>query len=353
MELTAEELQYYSRQMILSGWGNETQLKLKKSSVLVVGAGALGCAILQNLCRSGVGKITVCDFDTVSASNLQRQILFDKNDVGKKKVLIAKKKLQSINPNVDIESFDIRVNHENILTLMKKADVIVDGTDNFATKYLLNDACIVSGKPLVFGAIEGFSGQVSVFNYNEGATYRCLFPETPDKEHAVDCNTIGVTATLPQIIGNIQANEVIKIITGIGEVLSGRLLMVDMRSNNFMSVSYKLIPENRKVEIKPENYRKDVCAVVQIEALNADQISASDRLVDVRGEEEHKEFNIGGENIPLYRIDEAMEEFSKEKRIVTYCNGGLAAKQAALLISSKKNLKVYYLDSPLESFRKS
>ncbi|MBC7861605.1 MAG: HesA/MoeB/ThiF family protein, partial [Bacteroidia bacterium] len=195
MDLTKEEIQRYSRQLQLPGWGVETQLKLKTARILVIGAGALGCAVLQNLSLAGVGTLGIADDDIVSLTNLQRQVLFDVSDIGSSKAQTAKNKIEKLNPFVKVELFGERIFEGNVLSILKEYDVIVDGSDNFETKYLLNDACVILNKPLVSGSIEGFEGQVAVFNFMDGPTYRCLFPEQASKENTSDCNTIGVTTT--------------------------------------------------------------------------------------------------------------------------------------------------------------
>ncbi|MBC7864190.1 MAG: ThiF family adenylyltransferase, partial [Bacteroidia bacterium] len=224
------------------------------------------------------------------------------------------------------------------------------------TKYLLNDACVILNKPLVSGSIEGFEGQVAVFNFMDGPTYRCLFPEPPAKENTSDCNTIGVTTTLPLIVGNIQANEAVKIISGIGEVLSGKVLLVNMLNNSFVTLNVKTDQKNKNIATIEKRNDFTNCSKPEISGISFSEFSTKKNefwLLDVRNETEHAAFNIGGKNIPVYELDALMEELPTEEKILTYCNEGMVAKQAALLISRKKNLKVYYLNSPLSQLTNS
>jgi sulfur-carrier protein adenylyltransferase/sulfurtransferase len=353
--LSIEEKERYARQLQLPGWGEEAQLKIKAARVLVVGAGALGCAVLQNLARTGVGKLGIADADVISSTNLQRQVLFDERDIGKLKTETAKEKIQLMNAFVDVQLFSERITVHNVSEVFEGYDIIVDGSDNFETKYLLNDACVMLNKPLISGSIEQFEGQVSVFNYKDGPTYRCVFPEAPAKEFSTDCNTMGVTPSLPTLIGSHQANEVIKIITGIGETLSGKLLIINVLGNSFLQLNIFANPENKKISSLAEQDNIIVCDTADVEPVGNAALKTNEEywLLDVRPETEHAEFNIGGKNIPLYDLELHWEHIPAEKKVLTYCNGGTSAKQAAALISSKKNTKVYYLDVPLSSLRNS
>lgn len=215
-----------------------------------MGAGALGCAVLQNLALAGIGTLGIVDDDFISISNLQRQVLFTQEDIGVLKAENAKQKIKKLNSFVKVELFNERIVEGNVLTILNDFDIIVDGSDNFSTKYLLNDACVILDKPLVFGSIEAFEGQVSVFNFMNGPTYRCLFPFN-FSANSNDCNSIGVTTSLPLFIGNIQANEVVKIISGIGDVLSGKFLLANLLNNSFQLLHIqKNIENNNKNNLK-------------------------------------------------------------------------------------------------------
>jgi molybdopterin/thiamine biosynthesis adenylyltransferase/rhodanese-related sulfurtransferase len=354
--MTNEEQKRYNRHIILPEIGIEGQEKLKKSSVFVIGAGGLGCPVLLYLAAAGVGKIGIADFDVVDESNLQRQVLYTKEDIGLSKAEQAKKRLQLLNPFIKIEAHKIKISRENILELLKEYDIVVDGSDNFATRYLVNDACIILNKSLVFGSIFKFEGQVSVFNYKEGPTYRCLYPEPPKDGEVPNCSEIGVIGVLPGIVGTLQANEVIKIITGAGNVLSGKLLMFDALSMNFNSISFKATPENRNIKelIDYEVF----CGVAET---NTNQISAKElklkmekentfQLIDVRNEEEFERFNIGGKLIPLSELEGRINEILLDAEVVLICQSGKRSEKAAEILKKYKFSKLYNLTGGLNSW---
>jgi molybdopterin/thiamine biosynthesis adenylyltransferase len=253
-KLSDRELRRYQRQIILPDIGEEGQLKLKQASVLVIGVGGLGTPILQYLSAGGVGHIGIADNDMVSESNLQRQILFGSNDLGKLKSIIARDRLSALNPDVDFDIYNLRINTDNILDIIKDYDLVFDATDNFATRYLINDACIITGKPMVYGAIFKFEGQVSVFNYEEGPTLRCLFPSPPVEGSYLPPEESGLLGILPGMIGCYQASEAIKIITGYGEILSGSMLSVNIKANSFHSFNIPVVEKNRKISRLQEKY---------------------------------------------------------------------------------------------------
>lgn len=226
-ELTKGELHRYRCHLTLPGFGSEGQELLKASSVLVVGAGGLGCPALQYLAAAGVGTLGIVDDDRISRSNLQRQILYTEAEIGRLKAETAARRLRAMNSTIRCEVYSSRFTAENAFDLVRGYDVVVDGSDNFATRYLINDACVLTEKPFVYGALYTLQGQASVFNYQSGPTYRCLFPEPPDPRNTPNCSEVGVIGVLPGMIGIIQATEVIKIVTGIGQPLSGKLLLLD------------------------------------------------------------------------------------------------------------------------------
>lgn len=232
--LNQNEIEKYSRQIILEDIGEEGQLKLKKAKVLVVGAGGLGCPVLQYLTAAGVGNIGIVDFDLVDVSNLHRQVLYNEKDIDKPKVDVAAGKLRKQNSNINIVAYNVRLESHNVNSLLHKYEIIVDCTDNFESRYLIDNYCDNYGKPMVYGSVHRFQGQVSVFNYysedSDPPRYRCLYPKPPEPGSGLDCSEGGVLGVLPGIIGMMQAAEVIKIITGIGKVLSGKLLCFDMKS---------------------------------------------------------------------------------------------------------------------------
>ncbi|HTA26541.1 MAG TPA: HesA/MoeB/ThiF family protein, partial [Bacteroidia bacterium] len=283
------------------------------------------------------------DFDVIEVSNLQRQVIYDMNDVGKNKAFVASQKLKAFNPLINIISIGKGLDKSNALSILTDYDVIVDATDNFETRYLINDACVILNKPFVFASILGFEGQVSIFNYKDGPTYRCLYPEPP--ENAPNCNENGVIGALAGTIGSIQANEVLKIISGVGETLSGSLLIVNLLANRFTKVQITAIPENKK--IKSLGHYKITCnndEIVFIPKSNfAEKFSQIPHLsIDVSDEHEFAPIEDGAKNIPLYEI----EGYNFENTItpiVLYCKSGLRSKQAAMILSRKGIKNIFCL----------
>ncbi|MFO8098966.1 MAG: molybdopterin-synthase adenylyltransferase MoeB [Salinibacter sp.] len=242
-DLSPEELQRYSRHLTLPEFGRKGQEKLKNSSVLLVGAGGLGSPAATYLAAAGIGRIGLVDFDTVEASNLQRQILYGTSDVGRPKLEAASERLEDLNPHVDIERHEVRLTSDNALDIIDDYDVVADGTDNFPTRYLVNDACVMTGTPNVYASIFRFEGQVSVFATEDGPCYRCLYEEPPPPGLVPSCAEGGVLGILPGLIGTLQATEVIKLLTGMGEPLIGRLLMVETLEMNFRTVNVPTNPD--------------------------------------------------------------------------------------------------------------
>lgn len=252
--LSDKELRRYKRQIILPGIGKEGQLKLKHSRVLVIGVGGLGTPILQYLSAGGVGHIGIVDHDKVDESNLQRQILFGSRDLGKLKAIIAKERLSALNPDVEFKICNLRMNPENVFKIISDYDLIFDCTDNFSTRYLINDACIIADKTWIYGGIYSFEGQVSVFNYKGGPTFRCLFPDPPPVGSYMTAEESGLLGILPGMIGCLQASEAIKIITGYGDILSGKLLTNNIKTNSFRTYEIPLIRKNRDITQLKDTY---------------------------------------------------------------------------------------------------
>ena len=247
--LTPREIRRYSKQIMIAGIGITGQEKLKKSRVLVIGAGGLGCSVLQYLTVAGLGKIAIAEFDIVDESNLQRQVLYGSNDVGKLKSIIVKDRLEHLNSLIEIEIFNLRLDSSNALDTLDKYDIVVDATDNFEARYTINDACVILNKPMVHGSIYKYEGLVSVFNYKGGATYRCYNPSAPDTKYKNPAPAqTGLFGVLPGITGTLMANEVIKIITETGEVLSSKVLLFNIQNNTFNTLSVINIPENHKIK---------------------------------------------------------------------------------------------------------
>jgi len=323
--LSPQEQSRYSKQTILPEFGIGGQEKLRAAKVLVIGAGGLGCPVLQYLVAAGLGEIGIADGDTISISNLQRQVLYTEQEVGRQKAIVAADKLSALNPHVKINAHPFFIDDTNALDLIRAYDVVVDGSDNFATRYLVNDACVMLGKPMVSGAIYKFEGQVSVFNYNNGPTYRCIFPEPPGADESPNCADIGVIASLPGIIGTIQANEVIKMISGIGEVLSGKLLVIDTLTMETHIFHFKLNEANKNItHLKA---MQQVCEVpVKMigyeELLKIMRETNNVQLIDVRDEIEHAAWNIGGVNIPLSQLEEKVHLLNMGNPVIAYCASG-------------------------------
>jgi adenylyltransferase/sulfurtransferase len=246
--LSPRELRRYSKQIMITGIGTEGQERLKKASVLVVGAGGLGCPVLQYLTSAGIGRIGIADFDMVKEENLPRQILYGTSDIGKLKSIIARNRLEHLNSSVAFEIINLRIDAGNAVKIFGNYDIIADATDNLDTRYIISDACVILGKPMVHGAIYKFEGQVSVFNYRGGPTYRCYNPYTGNNGGGNNRpEEAGILGVLPGITGTYMASEIIKIITGTGEVLSGKVLLLNIAGNTQYTLSVKSIPENHIV----------------------------------------------------------------------------------------------------------
>lgn len=309
--------------------GLKGQEKLKKAKVLVIGAGGLGCPVLQYLTAAGIGTLGVCDFDYIDESNLQRQILFDTNDIGKSKAKTAAEKLRGINPYITIKEHDFKLDKSNAVELFKKYDIIVDGSDNFPTRFLVNDACVIAGKPLVFGAIYKFEGQVSVFNYKNGPTYRCLVPEQPDSSEMLSCSQIGVIGVLPGIIGSYQANEVIKIITGVGETLSGKILLIDTLATSHNIIELKRNKKTANISALADY--GDFCSdeFPEVKQLTADELKNKIKnnkgitIIDIREADLYNQHHIPESK--NFQIEEILNQPSivpKSKDVLLVCANG-------------------------------
>ncbi|WP_452598894.1 molybdopterin-synthase adenylyltransferase MoeB [Pontimicrobium sp. MEBiC01747] len=334
MKLTKEEQQHYDRHLILNEISIDGQLKLKRARVLVIGAGGLGCPVLQYLTAAGVGTIGVLDDDIVTKSNLQRQILYTYNDIGTLKTDAAVMRLQHLNPFVDFKTYSIRLSKDNAIPLFKEYDIIVDGSDNFSTRYLVNDAAIITNKPVVFGSIFKFEGQVSVFNYKNGPTYRCLFPKPPKSNDVPNCSEIGVLGILPGIIGCFQANEVIKIICDIGMVLTGRLLTFNALSMQQLLFSFKknITATITNLDIDYDVFCEIPKAITKITFEHLETLPHTYNLLDVREHWERKEHHIGGQHIPLGELPHNIDNVLQDKDLVVYCKSGVRSMAAIKIL---------------------
>jgi molybdopterin/thiamine biosynthesis adenylyltransferase/rhodanese-related sulfurtransferase/molybdopterin converting factor small subunit len=357
-QLTNAEVKRYSRHLIMPEVGVDGQRKLKAGSVLCIGAGGLGSPAAMYLAAAGVGRIGVVDFDVVDYSNLQRQIIHGTPDVGRSKLASAKDRLQAINPHIDIETYEASLSSENALKLFEPYDVILDGTDNFPTRYLTNDACVLMGKPNAYGSIFRFEGQASVFATKEGPCYRCLYPEPPPPGLVPSCAEGGVLGVLPGVIGVIQATEAIKLLTGIGEPLIGRFLIYDALRMRFRELKLKKDPECPVCGTHPTVTKlidyEQFCGIrpaapetTGVTAHNpATEITSTElkarmdrgdklTLVDVREPNEYQINRIPGTVlIPLGEVPRRYAELDKDAEIVVHCKmGGRSAKAADFLRS--------------------
>lgn len=335
--MSPEELKRYNRHIILPGFGIEAQEKLKSAKVLVIGAGGLGCPVLQYLAAAGVGTLGIVDFDMVDVSNLQRQVLYTVDDVGRPKAEVAAEKLARLNPFVTLKTHNLKLSTSNVIDVFKEYDLVVDGSDNFPTRYLVNDACVMLKKPLVFGSIFKFEGQVSVFNYQGGPTYRCLFPEPPTPGESPACSEIGVIGVLPGIIGTLQANEVIKVITGTGEVLSGKVLVFNALNMSTLTFSFSKVAGNDSISSFADY--EDFCGLRKEDGAAIREISAEElkawisegkefQLVDVREDYEYEEGNLDGLLIPLDILEKEYEKIRRDIPVVIHCQQGLRSRTA-------------------------
>ena len=334
----------YSRHIALSEIGQAGQNKLLNAKVLVIGAGGLGCPILQYLAAAGVGNIGIVDFDTIELSNLQRQVLFGSASIGLNKAEAAKTRLQDLNNTISITAYPKKLTHQNSLSLFKNYDIIVDGTDNFETRYLINDAAIITNKPVVFGAIYKFEGQVSVFNYKAGPSYRCLFSNQQEKEQSGHCEDLGVLGVLPGIIGSMQANEVLKIILEIGNILSGKLLIYNalnfqtsvIKINKSEEEINKILNEKHAFETKTMSFscNSETTQISIEEALKKENI----QFIDVRETSELPKIeHIPITSIPLNDLENNLEQLDTNKGLILFCQSGKRSKQA---VSILKQLKI-------------
>lgn len=346
IQFSPEELARYNRHIIIPEFGLAAQQKLKAAKVLVVGSGGLGSPVLLYLAAAGIGTIGIVDFDVVDDSNLQRQVLFGVNEIGKAKVEAAKERLQALNPHIEFVLYNTQLTSQNALDIVKDYDVVADGTDNFPTRYLVNDACVLLGKPNVYASIFQFEGQVSVFNYKKangefGPNYRDLYPTPPPPGLVPSCAEGGVLGVLPGIIGSLQALEVIKVVTGVGEPLVGRFYIFDAlsfesrtfnisrRDDNPLNgknptisqlIDYELFCGVKAVE-------KPVKEITPKELYELQVKGEAFQLIDVREPYEYDIVNIGAELIPLATVTEQASKINKDQPVIVHCKmGGRSAK---------------------------
>jgi len=362
-QLSKDEILRYSRHLIMPEVGMEGQLKLKQAKVLCVGAGGLGSPLALYLAAAGVGRLGIVDFDVVDFTNLQRQVIHGTSDVGQSKLDSARATLKEINPHIEVETYETRLTSENALGILRDYDVVADGTDNFPTRYLVNDACVLLGKPNVYGSIFRFEGQASVFYAPEGPCYRCLYPEPPPPGLVPSCAEGGVLGVLPGIIGCVQALETIKLILGKGQPLIGRLLLFDALGMKFRELKLRknpdcpicgvhprikeLIDYEQFCGIRGEEYEPPAAGVPEITAREVKALMDEKKpfaLIDVREPHEYQICRIPGSKlIPLGEVPKRMNELNSADEIVVHCKAGMRSAQAVQLLMKAGFRKIHNL----------
>jgi adenylyltransferase/sulfurtransferase len=363
--LTTEERQRYARHLSLAGFGDGAQERLKQGRVLVIGAGGLGSPALLYLAAAGTGHIVIVDDDRVEASNLQRQVLYRESDLGRPKAEVAAERLRERNHLVAIEALPERFRRDNALSLVRACDVVIDGSDNFATRYLVNDACVMADRPFIYGAVQGFDGQLSVFNWRGGPTYRCLFPVPTPPELAPSCAEAGVLGVLPGMIGTLQATEAIKILSGVGEPLSGKLLLWNALTMATRTVSLTTIPANRSIRALPvDSDRGAVCGDGDGDGDEMEGAELRDRLaqapvqlIDVREAWERASNAIEPSlHIPLPELEQVgsrdpLRGLARGELTVVYCAHGIRSLRAVEILREEGFRQVKSLRGGISAWR--
>ncbi len=364
-ELTVKEIRRYSRHLIIPQVGIQGQKKLRDSKVIIIGVGGLGTPLSLYLAAAGVGRIGLVDMDIVDETNLQRQVIYNEKDLGKKKAIVTKEKLQLLNPNITIDIYPIKLTSENALGILKDYDIVADGTDNFPTRYLVNDACLLLNKINVYASIYRFEGQVSVFNYNGGPCYRCLYPEPPPAGLIPSCAEGGVLGVLPGIIGSIQASEVLKIILNIGEPLSGRLLICNALKQKFKELQIRknencpICSSNRQINSLMDY--EELCGFSQVKIDSSLEITPEElkeklekseiKLIDVREVVEYKICHLpNAKLIPLAELKYRINELDTADEIVVYCHKGFRSAQAVQFLKEMGFKKVKSLEGGIDEW---
>jgi sulfur-carrier protein adenylyltransferase/sulfurtransferase len=369
--LTDREIARYSRHLALDEIGAGGQGKLKSAAVLVVGAGGLGAGVIQYLAAAGVGTIGIVDDDIVSESNLQRQVIYRESDIGKRKAIVASDYLKAMNSFIRITAYTDRLKSANIVKIFKHYDIIIDCTDNFGTRYLINDACFLLKKPMIYGSIHKFQGQVSLFHYSTDEnisppTYRCLYPSQPKPSTVQNCAEIGVLGVLPGIIGTMQANEAIKLITGIGEVLTGKLFIFDALTMKSTLVRFtknlesdSLMPKTvEDLQIKNYNYDCDLHSKPQVPEISTSELKQilnsgeKVQFIDVRNfDETSAPQELIGQKIPLSELSNSIPTKQISSKTIVYCKSGKrSAESVKYLIENHQFTQVFSLSGGLDAW---
>lgn len=348
MQLSSDEYERYKRHFSLRDVGLAGQKKLKNASVLIIGAGGLGCPVALYLAAAGLGRIGIVDHDIVEISNLQRQIIYKNSDIHKSKAFVSAEHLRELNPYVKIEAHNFKFNKHNALDLVSNYDYIVDGSDNFPTRYLINDTCVLSKIPYIYAAIYRFEGQATILAHKDGPCYRCLYPLPPPPELVPNCNEAGVLGALPGLLGTIQANETLKLILGIGEPLLNQLLLVESLNMNFQKLGIKADPACQLCGINPSqktllDYEESCVLVKTDHELDFTEWQERFRsknpplLLDVREAYEYAEKNMGGLLIPLAELKSRMHELEAHRKneIMVHCHSGSRSKQAVAILRAQ------------------
>lgn len=359
----------YQRQVQLKEIGQLGQGKITQAKVLIIGAGGLGCPALQYLAAAGVGAIGIVDFDVIEMSNLQRQILYTVDDIGLSKAITAAKRLEALNPEIKIQAYNFQITNKNALEILENYDIIIDGSDNFATRYLINDACVLLDKPLVYGAVLRFEGQIGVFNLvdkdtNSKTNYRDLFPKAPDSASATSCNDVGVLGVIPGIIGTMQATEALKIITGVGKALTNKIISYNALENSFYDFEISSnanqivdFPRSKKAFLD-YNYEWNCNANFNIETLSVEEfdilrIKEKITIIDVREKGELPDVDeFSFTLIPLSEFENLVSTISQENKIVVFCKTGQrSAKGVQLLKKTFPNCQAFSLSGGIENWK--
>jgi len=347
-QLSSEEIRRYGRHLIMPEVGMEGQKKLKSASVLIVGAGGLGSPLCLYLAAAGIGRMGLLDFDHVEPSNLQRQVIYSVRDVGRSKLEAAKDRILDLNPNIKVENHEVRLTSQNALGTIKDYDLVVDGTDNFPTRYLVNDACVLLGKPNVYGSIFRFEGQISVFDAKRGPCYRCLYPQPPPPGLVPSCAEGGVLGILPGVVGTLQAVETIKTILGKGDCLTGRLLLFDALRMSFKELQLQKDPQcpicGKNATIKSLIDYETFCGLAETGRLNEEnEITVAElkqrmdrghvNLIDVRDAHEYEICRISGSRlVPLRELPDRVNEFNLTDEYIFHCHTGVRSARAVSLL---------------------
>ena len=350
--LNDEERKRYKRHLSLKDFGEEGQIRLKNSSVIFIGAGGLGSSAIMYIAAAGIGKIGIADDDQVEISNLQRQVIHNNSEIGNHKTDSAERRIKELNPHCKVKTFTERINSKNVIKILSQFDIVCDCSDNFGTRYLINDACVILNKPLIYGAVQGFEGQVSVFNFKENSpNFRDLLPKPPDQGLIPSCTDYGVIGISPGIIGILQANEIIKIIIRKGNVLDGKILILNLLENDIKKLNLSVSKQSKKIidlvtnskDYESEMLCQNIKRISHIEFKKLFQKSSNEIIIfDVREKDEFQKFSIKGSiSLPLSLIKEKKSfEFIKNqsvgKKIYTLCQKGLRSETASKILFQEK-----------------